>query len=115
MSSTHKKQNKNIALTCIDKDKNVRVYQINYHDKIFFIQCYVHVEKDTLYLESVDIEGAGRNSFGSKMKKVISEVAYEFCKEYKVLQIEISGSRRGTGKTKGKFLQVIKLKFETVI
>jgi hypothetical protein len=104
-----------IILTCIEKDKAVRIYEINYKGQIFRLQFYLKIENNVLYMDSVDVEGAGANIFGTKMKTMISEVSYEFCKKYKTSHISITGNRRSAGRTKGKFLKSIKLSFDTIV
>ncbi len=105
----------NIQLTCIDKDKNVYVYDVNYFGQVFTLQFIVKIENEVLHLDSIDIEGAGPNTFGNKFKTVITDVAHEFCKEFKTFKIEIKGNKRGAGKTKGKFLNTIKLNFSKTV
>jgi hypothetical protein len=106
------RKKKDVKLTCIDKDKDVYVYEVDYKGKLFMLQFYLRVNKSVLYMDGVDIEGTGPNIFGNKFITVIKEVAEEFCKEYETSSIEIKGNKRGAGKTRGKFLNTIKLNFK---
>jgi hypothetical protein len=110
-----KSEKENIQLNCIDKDNHVYVYDVNYKGMVFTLQFYLKIENETLHLDSLDIEGAGPNTFGNKFRTVITEVAKEFCQEFKTTKIEIRGNKRGAGRTKGKFLNPIKLNFSKTV
>ena len=62
-------------------------------------------------MNKVNIEGEGPNVFGVKFRGAIKEIAKEFCIAFGTRKIEISGTKRTTGRSKGKIPSLIKFDF----
>ena len=103
---------KKINITKTDQDNEVYEFEIQYENKLILINCVLEIKETVLYMRRVDVEGAGANVFGNKLRVVIKEIAQEFCKMYKCNGIEISGAKRTAGLTKGSYLRTIKHEFD---
>ena len=91
-----------IILKCTESDQDVREYEIVYEGIRFLINFNLIVKRDTLILDKLNIEGERANLFGMGFRKMVKEVAKEFCKEFNVNNIEIYGTKRTSGLSKGQ-------------
>ena len=105
-------RNDNIIITCTERENELHFFDIHYYDKPLSINCYLTFNAGKLLLTQIDIEGPGTNSLGSGMRKIIRDIAYEFCLLYECHAIELRAAKRTKGRTKGAVLKPIKFVFD---
>ena len=100
-----------IVLTCTESDEDVREYEIDYNGIKILVNFNYLKKKDTIYLNKLNIESERANIFGLKFRRIAKEIARQFCIEMKATKIEINGTRRTSGRGKGKIPTSLKFNF----
>ncbi len=100
-----------IMIKCTEIDQDVREYEIIYNGVQILVNFNYFRQKDTIYFNKLNIESEGPNTFGPGFLRVIREIAKEFCVEFEVTKIEISGTKRTSGKGKGKLPNTLRFDF----